>query len=199
MYPRPSATRLGHSLSACRPSATDLPLHRALSVFLFDADGRLLIQQRSARKLTFPLLWSNTCCSHPLANTAEACAVDGVLGAARRTLRAELGLAHVVDLMRAGRLRYAAVSSPDFGEHELDHLVMGTVSSGDAHLVLDPEEVQDTKYVHLAPLLADMQANGERYSPWFRLVTTRLLSGERWWSRFVAGDFAFVSDRIVVM
>ena len=41
-------------------------LHRAFSVFLFDADNRLLLQQRAASKITFPRLWTNTCCSHPL-------------------------------------------------------------------------------------------------------------------------------------
>ena len=41
-------------------------LHRAFSVMLFDADGRLLLQQRAASKITFPKVWTNTCCSHPL-------------------------------------------------------------------------------------------------------------------------------------
>ena len=36
------------------------------SVFLFDAEGRLLLQQRAAGKVTFPSVWTNTCCSHPL-------------------------------------------------------------------------------------------------------------------------------------
>ncbi len=29
-------------------------LHRAFSVFLFDASGRLLLQQRASSKITFP-------------------------------------------------------------------------------------------------------------------------------------------------
>ena len=41
-------------------------LHRAFSVFLFNSDGKLLLQQRSDKKITFPLYWANTCCSHPL-------------------------------------------------------------------------------------------------------------------------------------
>jgi NUDIX domain len=41
-------------------------LHRAFSVFLFDADNRLLLQQRAASKITFPRVWTNTCCSHQL-------------------------------------------------------------------------------------------------------------------------------------
>jgi len=35
-------------------------------VFLFDEEGRLLLQQRARDKITFPSVWTNTCCSHPL-------------------------------------------------------------------------------------------------------------------------------------
>lgn len=54
--------------------------HRAFSVLLFDeASGRLLIQRRSRHKITFPLLWANTCCSHPLDSPLENIA-DAALG-----------------------------------------------------------------------------------------------------------------------
>ena len=47
-------------------------LHRAFSVFLFrPSDGRLLLQRRADEKITFPGMWTNTCCSHPLAIKAE--------------------------------------------------------------------------------------------------------------------------------
>lgn len=46
-------------------------LHRAFSVFLFNSEGKLLLQQRSATKITFPLYWTNTCCSHPLSFPEE--------------------------------------------------------------------------------------------------------------------------------
>ena len=45
--------------------------HRAFSVFLFDSQNRLLLQRRSSEKITFPLYWANTCCSHPLNTLAE--------------------------------------------------------------------------------------------------------------------------------
>lgn len=35
-------------------------LHRAFSVFLFDSEDRLLLQQRATEKITFPDLWTNT-------------------------------------------------------------------------------------------------------------------------------------------
>jgi len=41
-------------------------LHRAFSVFLFNSEGKLLLQQRALSKITFPGVWTNTCCSHQL-------------------------------------------------------------------------------------------------------------------------------------
>ncbi|GAB0495817.1 hypothetical protein MMPV_007124 [Pyropia vietnamensis] len=94
-----------------------LPLHRAFSVFLFDADRRLCLQRRAATKLTFPGFWTNTCCSHPLAGGAEADGVEGAAAAAVRKLGHELGIAAggdrgiaVDDLVYMTRVHYRAAS-----------------------------------------------------------------------------------------
>lgn len=46
-------------------------LHRAFSTFLFNSEGKLLLQKRADTKITFPDCWTNTCCSHPLFNIEE--------------------------------------------------------------------------------------------------------------------------------
>src|SRR5690606_973331 len=43
---------------------SDTPLHSAFSVFLFDDRGRTLMQQRADSKVTWPGVWSNSCCDH---------------------------------------------------------------------------------------------------------------------------------------
>jgi hypothetical protein len=58
-----ASKRDAHRFTPAQPAGR---LHRAFSVFLFDARGRLLLQQRAACKITFPGVWTNTCCSHPL-------------------------------------------------------------------------------------------------------------------------------------
>jgi isopentenyl-diphosphate delta-isomerase len=60
--------RLGHLMSNIESSKL---LHRAFSVFLFDDQNRLLLQQRATEKITFPDMWTNSCCSHPLNTPSE--------------------------------------------------------------------------------------------------------------------------------
>ncbi len=71
-------------------------LHRAFSVFLFDSNNKLLLQQRAHEKITFPDMWTNTCCSHPLDEPGETGvgseAVEGAKRAAQRKLFQELGI-----------------------------------------------------------------------------------------------------------
>lgn len=102
-------------------------LHRAFSCFLFDSKRRLLLQQRSDEKITFPGMWTNTCCSHPLAVSGETGSTldEAVLGAkraARRKLEHELGIAPEQVPLEAfdflTRIHYLAPSDGIWGEHE---------------------------------------------------------------------------------
>lgn len=72
------------------------PLHRAFSVFLLkrteESGFELLMQQRSEQKITFPILWTNSCCSHPIDGLGEDSDVEGIVKAARRKLNHELGI-----------------------------------------------------------------------------------------------------------
>ena len=69
-------------------------LHRAFSVLLFNSEGKMLLQQRAHDKITFPSVWANSCCSHPLASEDEMDEVNarGVKRAAIRKLNQELGI-----------------------------------------------------------------------------------------------------------
>lgn len=45
-----------------------VPLHRAISVVIFDGKReKMLLQKRVGSKPTWPLYWSNTVCTHPMA------------------------------------------------------------------------------------------------------------------------------------
>jgi isopentenyl-diphosphate delta-isomerase len=63
--------------------------HRAVSVYLFSPDYQsVLIQQRAAHKYHSPLVWQNTCCTHPYIN-------EDTQHSAERRLFEEMGLAHI--------------------------------------------------------------------------------------------------------
>ena len=100
-------------------------LHRAFSVFLFrPSDGRLLLQKRADEKITFPSMWTNTCCSHPLSVRSELIDENqlGAKNAAKRKLTHELGIPaeqiKVDDFTFLTRIHYLAPSDGIWGEHE---------------------------------------------------------------------------------
>ena len=102
-------------------------LHRAFSVFLFNSQNELLLQQRASEKITFPDMWTNTCCSHPLGVPGEGGAelkeaVMGVKRAAQRKLDHELGVKKaqvpIENFKFLTRIHYKAPSDGKWGEHE---------------------------------------------------------------------------------
>ena len=118
-------------------------LHRAFSVFLFDSRNRLLLQQRADAKITYPNMWTNTCCSHPLNYPEEGgldleTAVPGAKRAAVRKLWDELKIEPTLEGSKPllgefeflTRIIYKAVNvspkeKPDeetWGEHESESI-----------------------------------------------------------------------------
>ncbi|MEV4330863.1 isopentenyl-diphosphate Delta-isomerase [Streptomyces sp. NPDC049597] len=133
-------------------------LHRAFSVFLFDEQGRLLLQRRALNKYHSPGVWSNTCCGHPYPGESPFAA------AARRTYE-ELGVSPSL-LAEAGTVRY---NHPDpasgLVEQEYNHLFVGMVQSA---LRPDPEEVGETAFV-TPDELRELHSRAT-FSAWFMTV-----------------------------
>ncbi|MFI5495274.1 isopentenyl-diphosphate Delta-isomerase [Actinoplanes sp. NPDC051859] len=141
-------------------------LHRAFSVFLQDASGRVLLQQRAIAKTRFPLRWANTCCGHPLPG-------EPLDVAAKRRLVEEIG-ADGVDLTEVGVYSYYA-EDPATGrvEYEYDHVLLGRLDA-DTPLLLDPEEVAAVRWVTLDELRSALEQEPRTYAPWLPGVTERL-------------------------
>ncbi|KAH9607695.1 hypothetical protein KSS87_010958 [Heliosperma pusillum] len=175
-------------------------LHRAFSVFLFNSKYELLLQQRSATKVTFPLVWTNTCCSHPLYRESELIQEDvlGVRNAAQRKLLDELGIkaedVPVDQFTPLGRMLYKAPSDGKWGEHELDYLLFIVK---DVTANPNPDEVADIKYVNREELKeicrkADAGEDGIKLSPWFRLVVDNFMY--KWWDHVENGTLKEAVD-----
>src|ERR1700730_504067 len=88
-------------------------LHRAFSVFIFDGDGRMLLQQRALNKYHSGGLWTNACCSHP--RPGENTTVAG-----RRRLKEEMGFDTALEPMF--QFTYKAAFENGLVEHEFDHV-----------------------------------------------------------------------------
>lgn len=142
-------------------------LHRAFSVFLFDTDGRMLLQRRALGKYHSPGVWSNTCCGHPYPGEPP------FLAAVRRTFE-ELGLAPSL-LQEAGTVRY---NHPDpasgLVEQEYNHLFVGHVGTEPRP---DPEEIADTAFVKAEELAALREST--TFSAWFPTVLEAALPAVR--------------------
>ncbi|MGA0331252.1 MAG: isopentenyl-diphosphate delta-isomerase [Candidatus Poseidoniaceae archaeon] len=160
-------------------------LHRAFSVLLFNSEGRLLLQQRAHDKITFPSVWANSCCSHPLASKDEMDELNarGVKIAAIRKLEQELGISpdsvDINDFHFITKMRYSARMNADWIEREIDHILM---IQADVDLNPNPNEVAAIKWVNaeeLDAMLVDLESD-EIIAPWFRCIAARLMN-EEWW------------------
>ncbi|MBX3314796.1 MAG: isopentenyl-diphosphate Delta-isomerase [Actinobacteria bacterium] len=130
-------------------------LHRALSTFVVDRDGRLLLQRRASTKYHFAERWSNTCCTHPEPG-------EGVVAAGARRLDEELGF--TCDLVDVGTFTYTA-TDPSSGlvERELDHVLVGR---SDGPVDPDPAEVSETRWISVDDLRTEMAEHPDTFTPW---------------------------------
>jgi isopentenyl-diphosphate delta-isomerase len=129
-------------------------LHLAFSVFLFDASGRLLVQRRAATKYHFPLVWANSCCSHPQPG-------EELVAAAESRVAEELGLK--TNLRSAGSFIYRATCPVSgFVEHEFDWVLTGALLDTPRP---DPSEVAEIRLVRPDSLAS--VAPSEEFAPWF--------------------------------
>ncbi|GGG78544.1 isopentenyl-diphosphate Delta-isomerase [Parapedobacter pyrenivorans] len=139
-------------------------LHRAISVFVLDSDGRLLLQQRAAHKYHSAGLWTNTCCSHPAPGETAA-------DAAHRRLRQEMGME--VPLEFAFTFKYRAGFDNGLVEHEVDHVFIGYTSHAP---VINPEEVADYRWLSLPEIERELANNPDAYTPWFKIIYRKIFA-----------------------
>lgn len=138
-------------------------LHRAISVFIFNNENDLLIQQRSSYKYHSSLLWSNTCCGHPYYG-------EIILQAAHRCLNKEMGF----DCFLENRFHFIYKSKLDNGliEHELDYVFLGRY---DGSPKINHKEVAHWKWISIGNLLKEININKYKYSIWFRIIINNYL------------------------
>ncbi len=137
-------------------------MHRAFSAFLFNDSGELLLQQRSELKPLWPMYWSNSCCSHPREG-------ESVETAVHRRIREELGL----DC--APRFLYKFSYHAPFGEIGSERELCWVYAGRHCGVAIShPDEIAATRYVTPTELSAEMAAEPDRFTPWFKMEWQRI-------------------------
>jgi len=143
------------------------PLHRAFSLFLFNSKGELLLQQRSSKKKTWPLVWSNSCCGHPMLNESN-------IDAAKRRLKLELG----IDFNDFHEIL------PDFSyKAERDGIVENEIcpviiAFTDYTPTLNKDEVENVRWIKWSDFLDEIKTKPDNYSVWSELEAKLLSKNE---------------------
>ena len=138
-------------------------LHRAISVFIFNSKGEMLLQQRAATKYHSAGLWTNACCSHPFPG-------EEVAEAAQRRLNEEMGMD--VDLIPLFQFRYTAAFDNGLSENELDHVFYGI---SNAKPKPNPLEVQEWRYISIHSLKKEMAQRPDEFTEWFKICLDQVL------------------------
>ncbi len=141
-------------------------LHRAFSVFIFNHQGELLLQQRALSKYHSAGLWTNTCCSHPRPNeTTEA--------AAYRRLMEEMGFE--TSLEKVFDFIYLANFDNGLTEHEFDHVFIGFYEGA---ILPNSAEVNSFKYIALEEIDVQLINTPDIYTEWFKIAYPKV---KAWW------------------
>jgi len=133
-------------------------LHRAFSVFILNEKNEIMLQQRAHQKYHSPLLWTNTCCSHQRNGETN-------IEAGSRRLFEEMGFK--VELKELFHFIYKAPFDNGLTEHELDHVMIGYFNGNP---IINPDEVEDWKWMKIQDVKEDMVQNPEIYTVWFKII-----------------------------
>jgi isopentenyl-diphosphate delta-isomerase len=141
-------------------------LHRAFSIFIFNSNGEMLLQQRALAKYHSPGLWTNACCSHPRPG-------ENINDAAMRRLQEELGFQ--TKLHKVFDFTYRATFDNGLTEHEFDHVFVGSYNN-DIHP--NENEVMNISYQSIENIRDSLFIEPAKYTAWFQIAFPKIYS---WW------------------
>jgi isopentenyl-diphosphate delta-isomerase len=137
-------------------------LHRAISVCVFDSQGRWLLQRRSLTKYHSPGKWSNACCGHPRWNEEPE-------RAASRRLFEELGVTCPLSFCLS--FVYRADVGGGMIEHEVDHLFTGVF---EGPIIPNPDEVCEVAWWERGAIEESLKKSPQLFTPWFPFIFDRI-------------------------
>lgn len=142
-------------------------LHRAFSVFVFNSEGKMLLQQRAIGKYHSGGLWTNACCSHPAPGQDSQ-------EAAQKRLQEEMGFD--IPVTRIFDFVYKADFENGLTEYEFDHVFAGRY---DGPVDYNKEEVMDICYRTIEDIRGGLKTSPQSFTVWFHLAFPKI---EKWWT-----------------
>jgi len=156
----------GHYVSRTAAHAGDGIRHLALTLFLFNRRGELLLQRRRHR--VFDNIWDNTASTHQHHTDEGRDETDAE--AAARCLRREWGIGPVA-LTDHGGFNYFARCG-ELCENEHCRVMTG---QHDGPIRMDPEIAYEYRWLEKPAFRRELEQQPEQYSPWCR-AAARLLA-----------------------
>jgi len=147
-------------------------LHRAFSIFIFNEKKELLLQKRAQGKRLWPLIWSNSCCSHPREGESYEYATN-------RRLKEELGLE--TSLQYLYKFKYQVAYKNIGSEFELCSVYIGNSAEMPA---VNPTEIAEWKYINREELNHQLQQTPDIFSPWFKMEWQEIQ--KKYWAKVEA-------------
>jgi isopentenyl-diphosphate Delta-isomerase len=137
-------------------------LHRAFSIFIFNSNGEMLLQQRALEKYHSAGLWTNACCSHPMPGEATP-------DAAHRRLMEEMGFETALE--ETFSFIYKTSFENGLTEHEVDHVFIGHY---DNDIFTNPEEVAGYAFHPMDFIRQSIAEKPHLYTSWFKIAFPKL-------------------------
>lgn len=131
--------------------------HRSVQVVLFDSEGRMFLQKRSASKEVCPLRWDLSAAEHLRAG-------EDYFRAAMRSLAEELGIHTKVTRIRDAHLQKYEYDEGRTKDYEFVELYRG-LYDGEIHV--NKSEIASAEFLETAEVNGLVKQSRSNFTPWF--------------------------------
>lgn len=138
-------------------------MRKSFSIFIFDSNGKLLIQKRASDNCNLDGLWTNSCSG----NLQEDEIIDDAI---HRCLEDEFGFDCRLDKL----LDFYYRLEPGDGvyEYEYHHVYIGFYNGMPE---ANKEEIMSWKWMNVFEIMSELRNNPEEYMYWFRYTYRNVL------------------------
>jgi isopentenyldiphosphate isomerase len=144
--------------------------HASVHIWLYTANGEILVQQRKTTKDTFPGLWDVSVAGHISFG-------ESILRASTREIKEEIGLSIPSSKLHLiGTSTHKHVHQNGIIDHELHHLFITETSVPMKNIKIQQEEVAAIQMIPLVTFESELKVTPEKYVPHGALYYQKITS-----------------------